>query len=229
MRNKLDKCRSWNYFSLLCSSFPSQELFAFKKDVVFSVSSSQKFKLWSKINSINRKPTVIQPASKKERLLNYEYHMRKPFTATHLSYNLAFFQLKNAFYLYLWVLCLFLNALELRETISVIYWAPAKSTGIRHVNYSLFTLYCQRWRFVHKWDIREYLEDNAEEAVKGAGVATWRSWTVIQYIGLISVIGGYEVGMTLNRFPELSLLLLASFSYWVLINLGRNFSLGKRN
>lgn len=101
MRNKLDKCRSWNYFSLLCSSFPSQELFAFKKDVVFSVSSSQKFKLWSKINSINRKPTVTQPASKKERLLNYEYRMRKPFTATHLSYNLAFFRLKNAFYLYL--------------------------------------------------------------------------------------------------------------------------------
>lgn len=172
----------------------------------------------------NRKLTVIQPASKKERLLNYEYRMRKPFTATHLSYNLAFFQLKkNAFFLYLWVLSLFLNAVELRETISVIYWAPAKSTGIRQVNYSLFTLYCQRWRFVHKWDSREYLEDNIDEAVKGAGVVTWRSWIVIQYIGLISVIGGYEAGMTLNRFPELSLLIPASFSYWVQMNPRKEF------
>lgn len=59
--------------------------------------------------------------------------------------------------------------------------------------------------------------------MKGAGVATWRSWTVIQYIGLISVIGGYEAGMTLNRFPELSLLLLASFSYWVLIKPRKEF------
>ena len=163
----------------------------------------------------NEKSTVSQPTSKKVRLLNCGWCMRKLLLTFFYVITLSLSIKKIVFWsLSAWVLCLFLNALQLREKIGVIYWALSRFIGNKHVNLCVFTLCCQRWRFVQSGMIRNIQRKIIirEKKKQGMGGTTRRS-CITRASSISWMVMKQE--LILKVFPEWSLFIPAYFSHWI--------------